>query len=58
MAEMVSKLEVKVIDLDCFKGLVDALAQWAGEAQTKEHMSDAENNLYRAAVGITRVPES
>jgi hypothetical protein len=50
MTEMRAKIELKILDLDCFKEFVDALAKWAEETKAKENMSDAERALFNAAL--------
>lgn len=52
MAEMIAKIELKIVDLDEFKELVEALAKWAEEQQTKTNMSAAESALFFAAVKL------
>jgi len=52
MAEMTTKIELKIMDLECFQELVAALAQWAEEMKPKANMSAAEHALFFAAVKL------
>ena len=46
------KLELKIVDLDEFKRLVNALGAWAEEARSRTDMTAAEAELFFAAVEI------
>tara|TARA_R110002153_G_scaffold50989_4_gene143451 strand:+ start:742 stop:921 length:180 start_codon:yes stop_codon:yes gene_type:complete len=52
MAEISTKIELKIMDLECFHDLVTALANWAEEMQPKANMSNAEHALFFAAVKL------
>ena len=53
MAELQNlKVELKILDLDSFKELVEALGDWAVETASKDIKSKAEEALLNAAVRI------
>ena len=52
MAEITTKIEVKLQDLDCFKVLVEALAKWAEEIKDESYMSEAERGLLESCCGL------
>jgi hypothetical protein len=52
MTIMTATLEIKIMDLDCFKEYFEALEQWAEEVQSKADMSNAERTLFHAAVKL------
>jgi hypothetical protein len=52
MAKFTDTIELRILDLDSFKELVDALARWAMEMQLKAGMSAAEHALYFAVVKL------
>lgn len=49
-------LELKIQDLDSFKELVSALARWAEEAAQKTDKTEAEAELFAAAVALADSP--
>ena len=45
-------IELKILDLEGFKNLSDALAQWAEEMKSATHLIGAELALLNAAVKL------
>jgi hypothetical protein len=52
MALITETIELKILGLDSFKKMVDALSQWAMEVELKADMTAAEHALYFAVVGL------
>jgi hypothetical protein len=44
---------LKIHELDSFKALIEALAQWAGEMEGRDQLTPAEDALLRAAVDLS-----
>lgn len=47
-------LKLKILDLESFGDLVEALGTWAEEVNLKANKSDAEQALFNAAVALDR----
>ena len=45
-------ITLKIQDIEAFKELVEALAQWANEVDGKAERTKAEDALYHAAVEV------
>jgi len=52
MARMTANLNLKIQDLESFKRLIEALGAWADEAKSRHNMTEAEAELFAAAVEI------
>jgi hypothetical protein len=52
MALTTETIELKILDLEGFKNLSDALAQWAEEMKSATHLIGAELALLNAAVKL------
>jgi hypothetical protein len=52
MALTTETIELKILDLEGFKNLSDALAQWAKEMKSATHLIGAELALLNAAVKL------
>ena len=52
MALATQTIELKILGLDSFKEMIEALSQWAMEVELKADMTAAEHKLYFAVVGL------
>lgn len=50
-------LQLKIVDLDSFRNLVEALGSWAEEVSRREKMTAAEQALFDAAVKADRATQ-
>jgi hypothetical protein len=52
MALTTETIELKILGLDSFKEMIEALSQWAMEVESKADMTAAEQALYFAMVAL------
>jgi len=54
MAEFVSEIKLKILDLDDFTRLVAAIGVWADDASKRDDLTPAETELFKAAVDLEK----